>query len=203
MIHHINKRIDSRISSIGVLRVNNTSTQLRIRTLDFTIHSLDDIRDQMDEIDINFVRTRKDDYLDIYEKLNWRYMIEKSGQYPLFSRWQKWKKMLLKEEKEKVECENKCEFLQNYSKKIEQEIQSIKLENESLANENLRIRNRIIDVKKVPTITDYAHIIAQTKKLQHEVHIWSQRVDIAQVCFSFFVLKFYLLGYSIRHYWYN
>jgi predicted ribosome quality control (RQC) complex YloA/Tae2 family protein len=155
--------------------------------LDTIIHSLDDQRDKMDEIDLNFVRTRKIDYLDTYEKLDRKYKLEKSSQYPLLNRLQKYKQILFEQEQEKCDYEYRYEFLENYCEKLQQEIQSIQSETKFIFNENLRIKTRITGVKNVPTITDYAHIIDQTKKLQHEIHIWTQRVAIAQVSYSFFL----------------
>jgi hypothetical protein len=125
IINRINKRINSHINSISLLRINTTQTQLRIQYLDIIIHNLDDQRDQMDEIDLNFVRTRKIDYLDTYEKLNRKYKIEKSSQYPLFDRLQKYKRILSEREQEKLDDEYPYELLQNYCEKLQQEIQSI------------------------------------------------------------------------------
>jgi hypothetical protein len=115
----------------------------------------------MDEIDINFVRTRKIDYLDTYKKLDRKYKLEKSSQYPVFNRLQKWKIFLSEQEEEKID--------------------SIQNENNYILNENIFFKNRIINIKQVPTITNYAHIIEQNKKLQHEIYIWTKRMNIAQV----------------------
>lgn len=183
IINRINKRIYSRINSISLLNINTAYMQLRLRMINSTIHSSDDLRDHMDEIDINFVRTRKIDYIDTYEKLDRRYKVEKSSQYPLFNRLQKWKKLLSEHEQEKLDYEYKYELLSNHSNKLNSEIDSIKNENHLILNENYFLKNRISNIKNVPTITNYAHIIEQTKRLNHEIYIWSKRVDIAQVKF--------------------
>jgi hypothetical protein len=67
--------------------------------------------------------------------------------------------------------------------KLNYEINSIKDENNLILNENICFKKRIDNIKKVPTITDYAHIIEQTKKLKHDIQIWTKRVNIAQVNF--------------------
>jgi hypothetical protein len=135
----------------------------------------------MDEIDINFVRTRKIDYLDTYKKLDRKYKLEKSSQYPVFNRLQKWKIFLSEQEEEKIDYEYKYELLKNRLEKLNYEINSIQNENNYILNENIFFKNRIINIKQVPTITNYAHIIEQNKKLQHEIYIWTKRMNIAQV----------------------
>jgi len=137
----------------------------------------------MNEIDINFVRTRKIDNMDTYEKLDRKYKLEKFSQYPLYNHLQKWKKILLEQEQEKLDYEYKYELLKNYLEKLNYEINSIKDENNLILNENICFKKRIDNIKKVPTITDYAHIIEQTKKLKHDIQIWTKRVNIAQVNF--------------------
>lgn len=181
VINRIKKRIHSRITLIGLLYINTTHIQLRIQTIDGIIHTLDDLRDQMDEIDINFVRTRKIDYLDTYKKLDRKYKLEKSSQYPVFNRLQKWKIFLSEQEEEKIDYEYKYELLKNRLEKLNYEINSIQNENNYILNENIFFKNRIINIKQVPTITNYAHIIEQNKKLQHEIYIWTKRMNIAQV----------------------
>jgi hypothetical protein len=146
----------------------------------------------MDEIDINFVRTRKIDYVDTYEKLDRKYKLEKFIQYPLYHRLQKWKKFLSEQEQEKIAYEFKYKLLKNHLEKLNQEINSIQYENNFILNENIFFQNRIADIKKVPTITDYAHIIGQTKKLQHEISIWTQRVNIAEVNLNKKFYSYYL-----------
>ncbi len=101
----------------------------------------------------------------------------------MFGRLQKYKRILSEREQEKLDDEYPYKLLQNYCEKLQQEIQSIQLENKSISKENLRMKNRISDVKNVPTITNYAQIIDRTKQLQHEIDIWTQRVNIAQVSF--------------------
>lgn len=146
----------------------------------------------MDEIDINFVRTRKIDYVDTYEKLDRKYKLEKFIQYPLYHRLQKWKKFLSEQEQEKIAYEFKYKLLKNHLEKLNQEINSIQYENNFILNENIFFQNRIADIKKVPTITDYADIIGQTKKLQHEISIWTQRVNIAEVNLNKKFYSYYL-----------
>lgn len=186
LINRINKRIYSRINLISLLNINTIYIQNHLRTINSTIHNLDDLRDQMDKIDINFVRTRHIDYIDTYETLDRKYKYEKTFQYPLFNRLQKWKKILSEHEQEKLDYEYKHQFLSNYMIKLNYEINSIKEENNIISNENIFLKKRLINIKNVPTITNYAHVMERTKKLQHEISIWSQRVYIAEVEFVFF-----------------
>jgi chromosome segregation ATPase len=188
VISRINERIHFQINTIGLLHINNARMQLRIRTINATITAVDDLREKTDEIDINFVRTRKIDYSDTYEKLDRKYKIEKSSQYPTLRRLDQWKKMLSDREKEKIDLEEKYELLENRLDKINNEIDSIQHENKSIANENNFLRNQSVVVKEVPTIMDYAHVIEETKKLQHRIDIWTKRVNIAEVSLFLFII---------------
>jgi chromosome segregation ATPase len=176
----------ARLALIGLLHTETARAQLRIRTIDAKEQIADDLRAKVAEIDINFVRTRQIDYFDTYEKLNRKYKIEKSSQYPILDRLQELNKILSKQEQKKIDYEYKYELLENRLEKINNEIDSINYENELIFNENNVLRNRIANIKKVPTITNYAHIIEQTKKLQHEIDIWTRRVHCAEVSLHIF-----------------
>jgi hypothetical protein len=183
VISRINKRIHSRIALIGLLHINTTHTQQRIRTIDATMDALDKLHEKMDEVDINFVRMRKIDYLDTYEKLERKNILEKSSQYPILHRLHKLKKRLSEQEQLIIDDEYKYELLENRLEKMTNEIDSINYENDLILNENNLLKRQIADIKKVPTITDYAYIIQQTNQLQHEIIIWTKRVKIIEVNF--------------------
>jgi hypothetical protein len=145
------------------------------------IPALENLREKMDEVDINFVRTKKIDYLDTHEKLGRKYILEKYSQYPILDRLRELKKYLFEQEQELINDEYKSELLENRLEKLTNEINLIKSENNSILNDNHLLKKQISNIKKVPTITDYAYIIEQTNKLQHEIHIWTQRVKIVEV----------------------
>jgi hypothetical protein len=176
----------ARLALIGLLHTETARAQLRIRTIDAKEQIADDLHAKVAEIDINFVRTRKIDYSDTYEKLNRRYKIEKSSQYPILDRLQELNKILSEQEQKKIDYEYKYELLEHRLEKIHNEIDSIKYENELIFNENNFLRNRMANIKTAPTITNYAHIIEQTKKLQHEIDIWTRRVHCAEVSLYIF-----------------
>lgn len=182
-IYRINKQLRARIGSIGLLRIDTTRTRYRIGMIETAMQTLDDLRDQLDEIDFNFVRTRKIDYLDAYDKLDRKCILESSSQYPFIRHLHQCKEMLSKQEQEIRQDEFRYHLLEHSAIKLQEEIDSLQTENTRMEQENLLIENRIADVKKVPTITDYAHVMNQTKKLQHDIHIWTERVNIAQVSF--------------------
>jgi hypothetical protein len=89
VVSRINKRIHSRISVIGVLRVNTTRLHFRIADINAKIRTLDDLGDKMDEIDIALINTRRIDNTETFEKIDRKYKIQKSSQYPLFTRMEK------------------------------------------------------------------------------------------------------------------
>lgn len=166
---------------ISLLHINSSALQLRMRAIDVATVALEDQREKMDEIDINFVRTRKIDYSDTFEELDRKYKLEKSSLYPLVRRLDKWKELLSEREQEKTDYEYKCHLLDQHLRKTNEEIHSIVNENQMIADENSILGNRISDVKEVPKITAYAHVIQQTKTLEHEIDIWTKRVTIAEV----------------------
>ena len=183
VISRIKKRIHSRIALIGLLHINNTQTQQRIRTIDATIDALDKLHEKTDEVDINFVRMKKIDYLDAYEKLERKNIIEKSSQYPILHHLHKLKRRLSEQEQSIIDDEYKYKLLENRLEYITNKIDSINYENDLILNENYVLKRQIADTKKVPAITDYAYIIQQTKQLQHEIIIWTKRVKIIEVIF--------------------
>jgi len=141
--------------------------------------------DLMDEIDIVVLNTKTDDNIKLYEKLVRTYQIEKSFQYPLFYRLQKWKKFLNEQEINIYDMKIKSEFLQNYLERTIIEVDCIKQEYQFILKENQILKDRIDCIIKIPTITDYAQVIKQTKVLQHQIDIWTKRVNIAEVRFCF------------------
>jgi len=184
VVSRINKRIYSRISEIGLLRVNSRRLHRRIQEINEKIRSSDDLNGQMVEVDIISARTRKIDNSEIYEQTNRKYRIEKSSQYPLFLRLQEDKKLLNEQERNINDMKKKCELIQNHFERTIIEINCIEQECQLLLKENHILKNRIADVIKVPTITNYAYIMDQTKVLQHGIDIWTKRVNIAEVRFS-------------------
>ncbi|CAF1234388.1 unnamed protein product [Adineta steineri] len=193
LINHFNKRLHSRMSLIGNLHTNTARTQLRIRIVDAAIYALDHSHEKMREIDINFVRTRKVDYLNTYEKLDRQYKIEKSAQYPVLNQLQEMKTELFQQEKEKFDMENKYKLLENRLEKLTNEINSIEHENEIIFNENNIFKNRLADIKQAPSIINYAYSIEQSKQLQYEIGSWIRKVNIAQVSFHIYELNFLFL----------
>ncbi|UJR27742.1 hypothetical protein I4U23_009017 [Adineta vaga] len=184
LINRIIKRIHSRIGSIGLLRINTSQMQLRIRTIDLNIYNLEHSDEKMHEIDINFVRTRKVDYLDTFEKVDRQYKIAKSSQYPILHQLYELQSKVVEQEEEKIDYENKYQLLENRLEKINQEIECIQQENEELSKENNVLRDRLVNIKEAPSITNYAYVIERTKKLQHQIDVWTRRVNIAETLLS-------------------
>ncbi|CAF0954992.1 unnamed protein product [Adineta ricciae] len=180
VVSRINKRIHSRTSLIGLIRINTARLHIRMGEIDAKIRMVDDFNDKMDEVDITTMRTRKINNSEIYEEINRKFRLEKSSQYPLFRRLQEDKKFLSDQERIISEMEKKCELLRNYIDRIMVEIKDIQREYEIIWKENNFLRTRIADVQQVPTITDYAHIMKQTKVLRHGIDIWTKRVHIAK-----------------------
>ncbi|CAF0877260.1 unnamed protein product [Rotaria sordida] len=183
LISRINKQIEKHKRLIDSLHIDTECAQVRIRTIEKTMQDLDNLHEKMDEIDINFVRTKYIDYRDTYKKLEKQYTMNKSSQYPLIHNLEEWKAKLSEQEQLKIDYQYKCDLFENYLELLNNEISCIKYENESILNENNFLKDRIADIKKVPTITEYAYTIEQTKKLKHEIDIWTQRVNIAEVSF--------------------
>ncbi|UJR21772.1 hypothetical protein I4U23_024847 [Adineta vaga] len=180
VVSRVNKRIHSRISLIGLIRVNTACLHIRIDEINDKIRLLDDFNDKMDEIDITSMRTRKIDNSDIYERVDRKFRKEKSFQYPLFRQLQEYKKILNEQETNIHDMEKKCELLRNYLERIMFEIKDIQREYEIIWKESNFLKNRMADVRQVPSITNYAHIMKQTIVLQHEIDIWTQRVTTAE-----------------------
>lgn len=203
-IHRLNKQLRNRIGSIGLLRIDTTRTRYRIGMIETAMQILDDLRDQLDEIDLNFVRTKKIDYLDIYDSLDIKCKLETSSQYPFIRHLHQCKDMFSKEEQAIRQDKHRYHLLQNSAIKLQEEIDALEKENIRMEKENLLIENRIADVQKVPTITDYAHVMNETKKLQRDIHIWTERVNIAEVNKISLVesnVFFYYFDYFLfRHY---
>ncbi|CAF0736719.1 unnamed protein product [Rotaria sordida] len=183
LISRINKQIEKHKRLIDSLHIDTECAQVRIRTIEKTMQDLDNLHEKMDEIDINFARTKRIDYRDTYTKLEKQYTMNKSSQYPLIHNLQEWKAKLSEQEQLKIDYQYKCDLFENYLELLNNEISCIKYENELILNENNFLKDRIADIKKVPTITEYAYTIEQTKKLKHEIDIWTQRVNIAEVSF--------------------
>ncbi|CAF0745918.1 unnamed protein product [Adineta ricciae] len=184
LINRIHKRVHSRLSSIGLLRINRAQTQLRIRALDLMIYNLQHSEERTQEIDVNFVRTRKIDYLDTFMQLDRQYKIEKSSQYPIRRQLQELQNKVVEQEEETISCENKRRLLGNHLVKINQEIECIQRENNDLIKENEALKHRLVDIKEVPSITSYAYIMERTKDLQHQIDVWTRRVTIAEALLS-------------------
>ena len=181
IISRIQKRIHSRTTAIGLLHIDSTRAQMRIRQIDSMISSLDQLREKTDQIDINFVRTRQDDYQERYDTLDRTFKYEKSAQYPIFRQSQQWRKAFAEEEKQKRICEKKCYLLENHLEALNEEIRVLEEEKALVDEDNQLLTEQMTDVESVPSITDYAHIIEQQKSLQHGIDIWTKRVKIAEV----------------------
>ncbi|CAF4388972.1 unnamed protein product [Rotaria sp. Silwood2] len=180
LINRINKQIRAQERFIDFLNMETASAQVRIRMVDAYMQDLDNLHEKMDEIDINFVRTKQTNYLDSYKMLERQFTMNKSSQYPLIRYLQEWKKKLSKQEQLIINDQHKYELIEIYLEQLNHEISSIKYENELILNENNFLKKQIADIKKVPTITEYAYTIQQTKKLKHEIDIWTERVNIAE-----------------------
>lgn len=181
LLNRILHRVRSRISLIGLLRIDSARTQQRIRALDLHIYTLDHSDEKTREIDVNFVRTRAVDYLGSYETLDRQCKIEKASQYPVLHQLQAHRQQLIEQEQLTVDCESKNRLLDSCLEKVNQEIEAVTRENDRLAAENAALRRRLTDVKEVPSITNYAHVIGRTKSLEHDIDVWSRRVAIAEV----------------------
>ncbi|CAF1940857.1 unnamed protein product [Rotaria magnacalcarata] len=183
LIGRITKRMEQHKRLIDYLNMDIHRTQARIRAVDALLRNFDDLHEKTDEVDINFVRTKKIDYLDTFKRLEKQYTMDRSSQYPLLRELQEWKKRLSEQEKLKIHDDYKCELLENYLETMSNEFDSFQNEIELILNENYSLKNRIAEVKKVPTITEYAHSIQRTKRLQDDIDIWTQRVSMAEVSF--------------------
>ena len=153
---------------------------MRIRQIDQLISSLDRLREKTEQIDINFARTRKVDYLDRYETLDRTYKHEKSSQYPILRQSQQWRVAFVDEDKQKRICEKKCHLLENHLEALNEEIRVVQKENALIDKENRLLNEQMTDVQSVPSITEYAQIIEEQKTLQHGIDIWTKRVKIAE-----------------------
>ena len=179
--------LNDRIRQMNTVKLNNMWMQSRIRLIDLTIVNLDNLRETMDEIDSNFVRMRKSNYLEMYKNLEETYSREKSSQYSLNENLRKLKRILHEQEEEINRKEENNQFLTQSIEKLDLQIQQIEKENQLIEKENHILRNRIQTTRQVPTVTDYAHVLDRTRKLQHEISIWSKRVTIAEV--RLFIIK--------------
>ena len=177
----IHQRINFRTSRIALIRSDNTRILSRIQRIKGAVDELDLLRENATKNDVHFLHTRKIDYAETYNTLDRKYRLQKSSQYPLACVLQQSKYLLVEQDRLRHETEKKCQAVENHLRKLNDEIECIAQENDSIANENRFLRERMADVKRVPTITDYAYIIEQTKDLQHGIDLWTRRVRIAEV----------------------
>ena len=183
VITRINKRVYSRVSMIGQVRMSNIHLRARLEEINVKIRDLNDLYKRMDDIDIilSIGKTEKTSYLEKYAILNRQYLVEKSGEYPVHRRLHQSKALLDEEDKSLADIMKKIDILQHISRETQREIDAFQEDNASIVEENSVLKPRLESVQKVPTIIDYAYTIKQTKFLQHEIEKWSKRVDMVEV----------------------
>ncbi len=142
---------------------------------------LDELNHKMDKVDIDLMKARIIDNINLYEKLGRIFQTEKLVEYSLVHRLQKWKQILNDQEINLNSIKQKSDFSQKHLKRIILEIDHLTQDYKIIFNENLALKDRRNGIIKLPTIIDYAQIIQQTKILQHEIYIWTKRVNIAEV----------------------
>lgn len=181
LIDRASKRIQKDRRLIDYFHIDNQLIQARIKALDVLVKDLDDFREKTDDVDINYVRTQKIDYSKAYKNIDEQFKIYKSSQYPVLNNLHEWKRKLSEQEMLYMDDDYKCQLVGNHLEKLKYEIDLIKSENESIEKENKLLKEQIADIKKVPTITEYAHVIQETKNLRHQIDVWTRRVHVAEV----------------------
>ncbi len=153
----------------------------RIEEMNTRMQFLDELNHKMDKVDIDLMKARIIDNINLYEKLGRIFQTEKLVEYSLVHRLQKWKQILNDQEINLNSIKQKSDFSQKHLKRIILEIDHLTQDYKIIFNENLALKDRRNGIIKLPTIIDYAQIIQQTKILQHEIYIWTKRVNIAEV----------------------
>ncbi|CAF1391181.1 unnamed protein product [Rotaria sordida] len=183
-VSRVHKRIDARISSIGVFLVNTELLRSRIEHTDLRIRQVDDIVATISEVDLESVIQMKKNRTKELKEIKKKYILEKSSYYPLLNHSKELKKNLNEQEIKINDIEKQFEILQNNFEQTIIDINYIKQENNKILKQNNILKDRIDNTVKVPTISNYAHIIEQRKILQHDIDIWTQRVNIAETLLS-------------------
>ena len=183
VIARINKRVYSRVSMIGQVRVSNIHLRTRLEEVNMKMRNLNELYSRMDEVDITCTisNTEKTSNVDKYISLNQEYLTEKFGQYPNHHRLLKTRRVLEDEDKALSDIKKKIDILQHISQETQREIDAFQEENAFIAQENSVLKPRLESVRQVPTIIDYAYTIKQTKFLQHEIEKWTKRVNMVEV----------------------
>ena len=181
VISRIEKRIQSRISIIALVRQNTARTHLRIEQVDERIRAVNDEQNNMNEIDIDSSRMWQRHNAATAAALNRTFKMEKSAHHPLCHRLLDCRRQLNDEERRRDDISVKYELMQQLLRETSREMASVQHENELLSKENDHLKNRMEDIREIPTITMYAYVIQRTKSLEHEIDVWTQRTRVAEV----------------------
>ena len=181
VISRIEKRIQSRISIIALVRQNTARTHLRIEQVDERIRAENDQQNNMDAIDMDLSRALQQDNARTSARLDRTYKLEKSAYHPLCHGLLEFRRQLNDEERRLDDIRVKYELLQQLLRETSREMVSLQRENDLLTKENELLKNRMDDIREIPTITEYAYVIKQTKSLEHDIDVWTQRICVAEV----------------------
>lgn len=177
----LRKQIIDRTMTLGLFNTENTNLHNGIHRVDALTENLQRFRERMDEIDINYARTKRVDALDRYKIFQQDFQRTKACQYPLFRQLEKFKILLDQNEKEKNQFERKIRFNETERKRLDTAIKSIENQIDLIEKETRMLIERFQSVHRVPSIIDYCQLVHQDKKLNAEILRWDRRIRVAQL----------------------
>ncbi|CAF2756570.1 unnamed protein product [Rotaria sp. Silwood2] len=183
-VNRIRTFIDYRTSFIGALRVNTELLNSQIERVDIRIRQLDDFIATTNQVEIDWEIQMKNNRSQEFKAIEKTYIMEKSSYHKLLNHLEEFKKTLDEQLMKIPDIEKQSKILQNHLEQEIIDIDRITQENNKILKEKNILKDRINNTKKVPTINNYAHIIEQRKILQHDIDIWTQRVNIAESLLS-------------------
>ncbi|CAF1658304.1 unnamed protein product [Rotaria magnacalcarata] len=184
LLSRANQQINARTSHIGAFVVNSLHINLRILEIDERIRQLEDATSRIHRVDIDLRKQKFDQYSAESENLNRIFIREKAFLHELIHILEDLKADLLEQETILNKTEKHMKDVEHHLEQTMGDIDFIEKQNNKMSEENNIIKTCIDDTLKVPTITEYAHVIKQLKDLKYDIDIWSQRVTIAETLCS-------------------
>lgn len=173
VVKRINKRITSRITVIGACRASTQRLRLQLQELNR--------RYNLENIDVILISTHRTSNAEEANRVNRLYLTERKVQHQSSRRVQELKQIIQETEQAWNETKRKIDVLQYIHEETQREIDRFEQENRSISEENDRLRTRLTQLWKIPRITEYAYVIKQTKFLEEQISIWTQRVEMVEV----------------------
>ncbi|CAM4966360.1 unnamed protein product [Rotaria socialis] len=183
-VNRANKQLNARISRIGAFVVNSSHINLRMHEIDERIRQVEATASRINRVDIDLITQKIDHYSVESDILNRLCIREKALLHEQIQFLEDLKADLLEQETMLDKTEKHMKDVEHRLEQTMADIDFIEKQNNKMSEENNIIKTCIDDTLKVPTITEYAHVIKQKKDLKYDIDIWSQRVTIAETLCS-------------------